>query len=147
MSMDPQQLRALRKALGFTQSELAVELDFSPGFIGEMERGEKAIERRTEYAVRYMLHRERSLPPRITSRVSEIAWHPWAGDGWEAEIDGFTANLRPAHGNRWAIYVVHKNGYGVPWPKWEASLEAAKASAILHVQLGLLDLHDIQQAE
>lgn len=37
--------------LGLTQGELAEKLGFSQGFIGEMERGEKAVERRTELAV------------------------------------------------------------------------------------------------
>jgi len=49
------ELRAQRKGAGLTQGELAAAVGLTLGFIGEMERGEKAIERRTELAIRYVL--------------------------------------------------------------------------------------------
>lgn len=48
------ELQAFRKGLRLTQRELATEVGLSQGFIGEMERGEKPIEKRTELAVRYV---------------------------------------------------------------------------------------------
>ena len=53
--MQGDELRALRKQMGMTQGALATELGLTTTFIGMMERGEKAIERRTEMAVRYLL--------------------------------------------------------------------------------------------
>lgn len=50
--MQGQELRALRKSMGMTQGQLAAALGFSQGFIGEMERDEKAIEPRTVLALR-----------------------------------------------------------------------------------------------
>ncbi|WP_066600119.1 helix-turn-helix transcriptional regulator [Sphingobium cupriresistens] len=52
MAMQGEELKAARKRLGWTQGRMAAELDLSPTFIGLMERGEKAIERRTELAVK-----------------------------------------------------------------------------------------------
>lgn len=49
--MQPDDLKRLRKDAGLTQGELAELTGFSHGFIGEMERGEKPIERRTVLAV------------------------------------------------------------------------------------------------
>lgn len=53
--MQGHELRAIRKSLGMTQGQLATELGFSVGFVGEMERGEKGIETRTQLAVRALL--------------------------------------------------------------------------------------------
>lgn len=52
MSMQGEQLKEARKRLGWTQGRLASELGLSATFIGLMERGDKAIERRTALAVR-----------------------------------------------------------------------------------------------
>ncbi|WP_311270477.1 helix-turn-helix domain-containing protein [Sphingobium sp. WCS2017Hpa-17] len=52
MAMQGDELKALRKRLGWTQGRMAAELDLSTTFVGLMERGEKAIERRTELAVK-----------------------------------------------------------------------------------------------
>lgn len=52
--MQPDELKQLRRAAGLTQGQLAEMVGLSLGFIGEMERGEKPIERRTELAVRYV---------------------------------------------------------------------------------------------
>lgn len=51
------QLRAMRKAAGLSMAELGAKVGLSGPFIGEMERGEKGIELRTELAVRYVLER------------------------------------------------------------------------------------------
>lgn len=55
MTMQPTDLRAARKAMGLTQAELADQLGLTMQFIGMMERGDKAIERRTELAVLYLV--------------------------------------------------------------------------------------------
>ncbi len=48
------ELKTLRKALGMTQAELATKLRISQGYLGELEREEKAIEPRTAMAVGYI---------------------------------------------------------------------------------------------
>lgn len=53
--MTGEELKAHRKALGLTQGEFGAELDMSREFVGEMERGEKLIRRRTELAVKYLM--------------------------------------------------------------------------------------------
>ena len=52
--MQAEELRALRKRAGLTQGQLAEAVGLSQGYIGEMERGEKPIERRTELAVLFV---------------------------------------------------------------------------------------------
>lgn len=52
--MQGSELKAIRKGLGLSQAALAQELGLTAVFIGMMERGERAIERRTELAVRYL---------------------------------------------------------------------------------------------
>jgi len=52
--MQPDELKRLRKGMGLTQGEMAARLGLSHGYIGEMERGEKPIERRTIQAARYV---------------------------------------------------------------------------------------------
>lgn len=52
--MQAEELRALRKRAGLTQGQLAEVVGLSQGYIGEMERGEKPIEKRTELAVLFV---------------------------------------------------------------------------------------------
>ncbi|MEP9402070.1 helix-turn-helix transcriptional regulator [Sphingomonas sp. VNH70] len=54
MTMQPAELRTLRKAMGMTQGDLATALDMAVSSIGRMERGELPIERRTDLAVRWL---------------------------------------------------------------------------------------------
>ena len=49
--MQPDELKAIRKGAGMTQHQLAEAIGLSHGYIGEMERGEKPIEKRTALAV------------------------------------------------------------------------------------------------
>lgn len=49
--MQPSDLRALRKSAKMTQAELGEAIGLTQGYIGEMERGEKPIEKRTAIAV------------------------------------------------------------------------------------------------
>lgn len=53
--MQGEELKALRKQTGLTQIEMAKVLDLSPTWVGQMERGETKIERRTELAARFIL--------------------------------------------------------------------------------------------
>ena len=76
--MQGHELRSLRKAMGMTQGQLAAALGFSHGFIGEMERGEKAIEPRTVLALR-------GLRAEREEDVSEHGFHVSYADrvdGW-----------------------------------------------------------------
>lgn len=61
--MQGDELKALRKQAGLTQAELAQALGLTQTFIGLMERGEKAIERRTELAVRYLVEHPEAVRP------------------------------------------------------------------------------------
>jgi transcriptional regulator with XRE-family HTH domain len=76
--MQGQELRALRKSMGMTQGQLAAALGFSQGFIGEMERDEKAIEPRTVLALRG-LRAEREED--VTEHGFHIAYADRV-DGW-----------------------------------------------------------------
>ena len=49
--------KQVRRKLGLTQQQLGDELHMTRVMVGLMERGEKPIERRTEYAVQYLLLR------------------------------------------------------------------------------------------
>ena len=52
--MQGSELKAIRKALGWGQQQLADALDMSRPYIGQMERDQKPIERRTELAARWL---------------------------------------------------------------------------------------------
>lgn len=54
MTMQGNELKAIRKRLGATQDALAKALGLTPQFIGMMERDEKAIEHRTEWLMNYL---------------------------------------------------------------------------------------------
>lgn len=51
--MQPDELKALRKSIGWTQDQMAEAIGMSRVAIGLMERGNAPIEKRTELAVRY----------------------------------------------------------------------------------------------
>lgn len=53
--MQGEGLRAARKAMGMTQDDLASALDLSKNFISMMERGTKAVDRRTALAVAWLV--------------------------------------------------------------------------------------------
>lgn len=52
--MQPDELKAMRKAADMTQGELGEAIGMSRESIGLMERGQAPIERRTELAVRFV---------------------------------------------------------------------------------------------
>lgn len=52
--MQGDEMKALRKAAGLTQEQLADAIGLSRVTIGLMERGQAPIERRTALAVRYL---------------------------------------------------------------------------------------------
>ena len=52
--MQPDELKAIRAALGFTQQAFADALGMSRKAVNEMELGKALIERRTELAARYL---------------------------------------------------------------------------------------------
>jgi len=56
--MQGDELKAIRKGLGWTLARMAEQLGMSETYVGQMERGQKPIERRTELAVRYLALKE-----------------------------------------------------------------------------------------
>lgn len=52
--MQPDELKAARKALGLSQEAMADAMGVSRVLIGQMERGKAPIERRTELAALYL---------------------------------------------------------------------------------------------
>jgi transcriptional regulator with XRE-family HTH domain len=55
--MQGSELKALRKATGLSQAELADAVGLTSTYVGMMEREQKAIEPRTEAAARFLLDR------------------------------------------------------------------------------------------
>lgn len=53
--MQPDELKAARKRLGFTQQQLADAIGMSRKSVVEMEQGKAAIERRTALAILYLV--------------------------------------------------------------------------------------------
>ncbi|MFZ2996813.1 helix-turn-helix transcriptional regulator [Sphingobium sp.] len=53
--MQPTEMRDIRKAAGLTQEQLADAIGVSRVLIGQMERGNAPIEKRTELAIRYVV--------------------------------------------------------------------------------------------
>lgn len=54
MTMQPEAMKALRKAMGLSQQELADAMGVSRVLIGQMERAKAPIERRTVLSIRYL---------------------------------------------------------------------------------------------
>lgn len=52
--MQGNELKEIRKTLKLTQSEFGSLLDLTGGYIGEQERGEKIIDKRTALAALYL---------------------------------------------------------------------------------------------
>ncbi|SCW77876.1 Helix-turn-helix [Sphingobium faniae] len=58
--MQPDELKALRRDADMTQDQLAEAIGVSRVLIGQMERGQAPIEKRTALAVRYIVERAQS---------------------------------------------------------------------------------------
>jgi len=52
--MQPDELKEIRKAMGLSQQDFAVALGVSRVLVGQMERGQAPIERRTALAAQYL---------------------------------------------------------------------------------------------
>ncbi len=59
--MQGDELRAIRKALGLTLAGMAEALGMSETMVGQMERGQKLIERRTALAALYLAEHPEAL--------------------------------------------------------------------------------------
>ena len=68
MTMQPDELKQLRKSVGLSQGELAGQLGLSQGFIGEMERGEKPIEARTALQIGQLLALQKLMNETVAAR-------------------------------------------------------------------------------
>lgn len=66
--MDGTILKELRKSIKMTQAELGQALDLTPSYIGEMERGAKVIDRRTELSILYLTGSQ--FLPRLITEVN-----------------------------------------------------------------------------
>lgn len=54
MAMQGDELRSIRRGLGWTIAQMSQVLGLSETFVGQMERGQKPIEPRTALAARYI---------------------------------------------------------------------------------------------
>lgn len=142
MTMQGTELRALRQQLGMTQEAFAQALGMSRKAVNEMEADKAPIERRTELAARY-LAASHAPAPRLNVRASDVEWVDHDGQV-QTVIEGFKVVLFPQTRGRWSISLEHSSGYRPDYPRWEDSEEAAKSSALLAVQKGLIDLHELQ---
>ena len=61
--MQPDELRAVRKAAGLSQAELGDAIGLTRVTIGLMERGGAPIEKRTALAVRYVIDHPETIKP------------------------------------------------------------------------------------
>lgn len=55
MTMQGDELKALRQGLGLSQADFADAIGLSRVLIGQMERGQAPIEKRTAMAARYLM--------------------------------------------------------------------------------------------
>jgi transcriptional regulator with XRE-family HTH domain len=72
------ELKAIRKALGWNQQQLADALDMSRVYVGQMERDQKPIERRTELSLRWLgsQHDRATLEERVARTLCRLADQP-----------------------------------------------------------------------
>lgn len=73
--MQPEELHGIRKALGWTLKRMADEIGMSETYVGQMERGQKPIEKRTGLAVRYL----------AIVGAADVAQVPRETLGWQAD--------------------------------------------------------------
>lgn len=137
--MQGSELRAIRKKLGLSGAAFAARLGLTRETVSLMENRQGEVEKRTALAARFLAREGAVEMPRLDIRVSDIAWIV-GEDAIHATIADFKVDIAPQPRDRWSISLRHRSGYSPPWPRWEKSIEDAKASAILHVQLGLMDL-------
>lgn len=79
--MQPDELKDARQGLGLSQAELAKVLGLSGNFISMMERGDKAIEPRTELAVNYLIDIQDTRRILTMLDNGEMATHSTSGGG------------------------------------------------------------------
>lgn len=65
MEMQGDELKAIRKSLGWTQGEMAARLGMTNTYVGMMERGDRPIEKRTALAVGHLDFYQRAREERI----------------------------------------------------------------------------------
>lgn len=88
-AMTGPELRAIRKAMGLTQGDLATALGLSKPFISMMENGSNAIEPRTEMSVRWLADQHLARVPTVSEDdardddialiEAEVIWDPEQG--------------------------------------------------------------------
>jgi hypothetical protein len=109
-------------------------------WLGITERKAERVERRTEYAVRYIAERRRGYSDHLRRLAATTQWTS-SEDSLTANIGEFIVTLRREPHARWSLSIAHPpTGFSAHPPRWEQSLDDAKAGAILHVQLAQLDL-------
>jgi len=150
----PEQLKDLFLAalemLGETQSSLAARMkrlgDHRPQStilrsIQRMASGETRVSGEMQVIVE-LIRRERR---RAKSESDKLEWTSAIQGCVRTKTREFTISLSPHSRGRWAINLMHDNGYSPPWPQWQQSLEAAKVKAVQAVDDGLDDLEQIRK--
>ena len=140
--MQGHELRGIRKRLGLSGAGFGARLGMARETVSLMENDRAPIELRTALAARFLAQEGRVDVPRLKVRVSDVEWIPGETQIHTTLAD-FKIDLAPETKGRWSITLRHRSGYSPPWPRWENSLEDAKASAILHVQLGMMDVAEL----
>lgn len=74
MTMQPDQLRELRKSLNWTQADMATAMGISRKAVNEMEGREEPIDRRTELAARFLAGSVGRPSPLLVERGATAAW-------------------------------------------------------------------------
>ncbi|WP_338443900.1 hypothetical protein QCL51_17875 [Pseudomonas sp. LTR0] len=68
---------------------------------------------------------------RLLRTYSDTAWSTLADGSYTAQVDDFRLTLTPKSRGRWVVVVKHADEYSPPFPRWQASVEAAKWMAYL----------------
>jgi len=84
---------------------------------------------------------------RLERTYWQLDWTTLGDNSLTTKIEGFTITLLPKSRGRWQVHLMHETGYSPSWPRWQDSLDAAKAMAFVTLDNGLNDLEEFAEAE
>jgi hypothetical protein len=142
------EFRARLERLSLSQSALAVRLR-DLGDDRSVETILRSIQRmatgdaRVSGEMKVILRLLEQSQLRLRRLANSVQWVDHQDGTVTAEADDFSIFMRAESRSRWSISVRHRDGYSPPWPRWETSLEQAKARALLAIEHGHADLAEI----